>query len=120
MRTGEQELMTPREAARWFRRSLSWLRARREILRFGSETGNPRYHLLACRAYVLGALCGLDGEALRRVQLEAVASACGFPDKRRVAALTGMEGGADPDGEQAGAMIGAGATHPGRISRNRP
>lgn len=73
-----QELMTPPEAARWFRRSPTWLRQQRDLLRTGGGAGQPLYHVRVCRAYILGRLCELEGERLRRVQLKALASACGF------------------------------------------
>ncbi len=72
-----QEIMTPDEAAKWFRRSYSWLRQQKELLRLGP--GNqPLYHVRVCRAYVLGRLKGLTGEELRKVQLEALRAACGL------------------------------------------
>lgn len=73
-----QELMTPDEAAKWFRRSPSWLRQQRELLHVGGPTAQPLFHVRVCRAYVLGRLRGLTGEALRDVQLEALAVACGI------------------------------------------
>lgn len=73
-----QELMTPHEAARWFRRSPSWLRQQTKLLRVGGPGGQPLYHVRVCRAYVLGQLCGLDDAELRRVQIEALAAACGL------------------------------------------
>lgn len=73
-----QELMTPNEAARWFRRSPSWLRRQHELQRLGSPAVQPLYHVRVCRAYVLGRLCGLTGEPLRRLQLDALAAACGI------------------------------------------
>ncbi len=73
-----QELMTPDEAARWFRRSVSWIRQQPELLRLGGRGGQPLYHVRVCRAYVLGRLRGLVGEALREVQLEALSAACGL------------------------------------------
>ncbi|MCK4343560.1 MAG: hypothetical protein KAY37_17750 [Phycisphaerae bacterium] len=72
-----QELMTPHEAARWFRRSPSWLRQQAGLLRLGGPNGQPLYHVRVCRAYVLGQLCELTDEALRRLQLRALAAACG-------------------------------------------
>ncbi|MEP0848394.1 MAG: hypothetical protein HRF50_16420 [Phycisphaerae bacterium] len=75
----QQELMTPQEAAKWFRRSPSWLRQQQEIVRLGGPGGQPLYHTRVCRAYVLARLCGLRGEALRRAQLEALAAVCGVP-----------------------------------------
>jgi hypothetical protein len=75
-----QELMTPNEAARWFCRSPSWLRRQRDLQRLTVLSGQPLYHVRICRAYVLGRLCGLDGEPLRRLQLGALASACGVAE----------------------------------------
>ena len=73
-----QELMTPHEAARWFRRSPSWLRQQAELLRVRGAGGQPLFHVRVCRAYVLGKLCGLSGQALREAQIKALASACGL------------------------------------------
>ncbi len=75
-----QELMTPQEAARWFRRSVSWLRQQRQLLKLRSRCGQPLFHVQVCRAYVLGMLCGLSGPQLRRVQLDALAAACGLQE----------------------------------------
>ena len=80
MREVTQELMTPQEAARWFRRSVSWLRQQRQLLKLRSRCGQPLFHVQVCRAYVLGKLCGLSGPQLRRVQLEALAAACGLQE----------------------------------------
>jgi hypothetical protein len=74
----EQELMTPAEAARWFRRSPSWLRQQKGLLRLGGRNGQPLFHVRVCRAYVLGCLCRLTDAALRRVQIRALAAACGL------------------------------------------
>jgi|GEM_PF-953789 len=74
----QQELMTPDEAARWFRRSPSWLRQQKDLLRLGGPNGQPLFHVRVCRAWVLGRLCDLSREALRRVQLQALAAACGL------------------------------------------
>jgi hypothetical protein len=74
-----QELMTPDETARWFRRSLSWLRQQPELVRLAGPGGQPLYHLRVCRAYVFGRMRGLTGEALRETQLQALAAACGLP-----------------------------------------
>lgn len=71
-----QELMTPDEAARWFRRSPSWLRQQRELLRFGEGKAQPLFHVNVCRAYVLGKLAGLVADALRTVQVQALAADC--------------------------------------------
>jgi len=76
MLTLTQELMTPREAARWFRRSPSWLRQQPDLLRVGGPHGQPLYHVRVCRAFVLGQLHGLLGDALRQLQLQALAAAC--------------------------------------------
>jgi hypothetical protein len=73
-----QELMCPPEAARWFRRSISWLRQQKDLVRIGGPNGQPLFHVRACRAYVLGKMRGLDGDALRDFQLAALASACGL------------------------------------------
>ncbi|MEW6200284.1 MAG: hypothetical protein AB1601_16660 [Planctomycetota bacterium] len=72
-----QELMTPDEAARWFRRSPSWLRQQRELVRVAGPGGQPLYHVRVCRAYILGRMQNLLGEALREIQLQALAAACG-------------------------------------------
>ena len=73
-----QELMCPPEAARWFRRSVSWLRQQKDLVRIGGPNGQPLFHVRVCRAYVLGQMRGLTGEALRDFQLAALASACGL------------------------------------------
>lgn len=72
-----QELLTPDEAAKWFRRSTSWLRQQRALLRIGGASGQPLYHVRVCRAYVLGRMADLPAETLREMQLAALASACG-------------------------------------------
>lgn len=72
-----QELMTPDEAARWFRRSPSWLRQQRELVRVAGPGGQPLYHVRVCRAYILGRMQNLLGEPLREIQLQALAAACG-------------------------------------------
>ncbi len=77
-----QELMTPHEAARWFRRSPSWLRQQKNLLRLRSRCGQPLFHVRVCRAYVLAQLCQADEAALRRVQIEALAAACGLAPSR--------------------------------------
>ena len=74
-----QELMTPHEAARWFRRSPSWLRQQAKLLRMGGPNGQPLYHVRVCRAFVLGQLCGLSDAELRQAQVQALAAACGLP-----------------------------------------
>jgi hypothetical protein len=82
-----QELMTPHEAARWFRRSPSWLRQQARLLRVGGPGGQPLYHVRVCRAYVLGQLCGLDDTELERVQKHALAAACGLDQDLGLAAV---------------------------------
>ncbi len=82
-----QELMTPHEAARWFRRSPSWLRQQQELLKVAGPGGQPLYHVRVCRAYVMGRLCRLRGERLRRVQIRALAAACGLTDDETVREL---------------------------------
>lgn len=72
-----QELMTPHEAAKWFRRSPSWLRQQDELLKIGAPGGQPLFHVRVCRAYVLGRLCGLSGPPLRKLQIDGLATACG-------------------------------------------
>ncbi|MGE0479556.1 MAG: hypothetical protein AB7Q17_03690 [Phycisphaerae bacterium] len=74
-----QELMTPNEAAKWFRRSPSWLRQQHDLMRVGGPGGQPLYHVQVCRAYVLGKLISLPAADLKRVQVEALAAACGIP-----------------------------------------
>lgn len=78
-----QELMTPHETARWFRRSPSWLRQQTRLLRVGGPSGQPLYHVRVCRAYVLGQLCGLDDAGLRQVQVRALAAACGLSEDKQ-------------------------------------
>ncbi len=75
-----QELMTPPEAAKWFRRSASWLRNQSDLLRLGGNGGQPLYHVRVCRAYLLGQLRGLTGERMERLQMEALATACGLEE----------------------------------------
>ena len=77
-----QELMIPDEAARWFRRSLSWLRQQHELIRLGGPRDQPLYHVRVCRAYVFGRMRNLMGEALREIQLQALATACGLDRAR--------------------------------------
>lgn len=72
-----QELMTPQEAARWFRRSVSWLRQQHDLVRLGNPGGQPLFHVRVCRAFTLGKMCGLSDDGLRRTQLRALAEACG-------------------------------------------
>jgi hypothetical protein len=71
-----QEIMTAVEAAEWFRRSVSWLRQQPDLLRISGRRGQPLFHVRVCRAYILGRLRGVKGEALREVQLDALAAAC--------------------------------------------
>ena len=80
-----QELMTPHEAARWFRRSPSWLRQQTELLRVGGPGGQPLYHVRVCRAYVLGRLCELGPAGLRQAQIKALAAACGLSESEALA-----------------------------------
>lgn len=105
-----QELMTPHEAARWFRRSASWLRQQPGLLRVGSPGGQPLFHTQLCRAFVLGRICGLAGGTLRRVQVLALAAACGLaphdlPDEleqRLAACQLPLCDGDDPAGQVPG------------------
>jgi hypothetical protein len=83
MLTTPQELMTPHEAARWFRRSPSWLRSQPNLLRVGGP-GQPLYHVSVCRAYILARLCGLNAAELRRAQLKALAATCGLADSGEI------------------------------------
>jgi hypothetical protein len=71
-----QELMTPQEAARWFRRSVSWLRQQADLLRLGAHGSQPLYHVDVCRAFVLGQMRGADRQELRKTQMEALAATC--------------------------------------------
>ena len=99
-----QELMTPHDAARWFRRSPSWLRQQTRLLRVGGPGGQPLYHVRVCRAYVLGQLCGLDDTELRRMQLQALAAACGLTGDRQLIAGSTAQKEADgtaPEGTAA-------------------
>lgn len=73
-----QELMTPHEAARWFRRSPSWLRQQQDLLRMGAGYAQPLFHVRLCRAFLLGKVCGLEGEPLRQLQIAALAADCGL------------------------------------------
>ena len=83
----QQELLTPPEAAKWFRRSTSWLRRQPHILKLVGPRGQPLYHIRALRAYVLGQLVRARGPELRRVQLHALADACGLSKDRAIAAI---------------------------------
>lgn len=89
-----QELMTPHEAARWFRRSPSWLRQQSRLLRAGGPGGQPLFHVRVCRAYALGLLCGLDDEELRQIQVEALAAACGLEKCRALLSAATRTAGA--------------------------
>ena len=91
-----QELMTPHETARWFRRSPSWLRQQARLLRAGGPGGQPLYHVRVCRAYALGLLCGLDNEELRQVQVEALAAACGLDKSRTLLAAATRAASVEP------------------------
>ncbi len=84
-----QELMTPDEAAKWFRRSPTWLRRQRDLVRLAGGGGQPLYHVRVCRAYVLGSMRGLSAEDLREVQLAALALACGLPTDAGFRAVPG-------------------------------
>jgi len=81
-----QELMTPHEAARWFRRSPSWLRQQADLLRLRAAGGQPLFHVAVCRAYVLGRLCGLESAALRELQIRSLTAACGLPEQQELLA----------------------------------
>ncbi len=94
-----QELMTPQEAARWFRRSPSWIRQQRTLLRVGNPGGQPLFHTHVCRAYVLGRICGLRAADLRRVQIEALAAACGLDDPQPLMRYLSDETLAEPEVE---------------------
>lgn len=82
METRPPELMTPTETARWFRRSPSWLRKQSHLLKLATPGSGARYHVCVCRAFVLGRLCGLTGDALIRLQIRALAVACGIAAAR--------------------------------------
>ncbi|MFN0136500.1 MAG: hypothetical protein ACKVS9_10350 [Phycisphaerae bacterium] len=84
----QQELMTPQEAAKWFRRSEAWLRKQPDLIRMNSGT-QPLFHVRACRAFVLGRLAGLSGDPLRAMQLRALAEACGVPVQQFATTRTG-------------------------------
>ncbi|MBI5864607.1 MAG: hypothetical protein HZB38_08875 [Planctomycetes bacterium] len=83
----QQELMTPNEAAKWFRRSVSWLRRQPRLLRLRGPNGQPLFHIGVCRSYVLGQLAGASGPELRRLQISALARACGLSQDQAVAAM---------------------------------
>lgn len=76
-----QELMSPDEAAAWFRRSISWLRRQQDLLRLHADN-QPLYHVRVCRAYLLGRLAGLSGRELKLVQFHALAAACRLDAER--------------------------------------
>lgn len=78
MKPIDRELMTAGEAARWFRRSASWLRRQKAILKLAGPGGRPLYHLAACRAYLLGIASGWDAQMLRAAQLDALKAASGL------------------------------------------
>ncbi|MBK8914634.1 MAG: hypothetical protein IPM64_08570 [Phycisphaerales bacterium] len=101
-----QEIMTPREAARWFRRSPGWLRQQRGLLRITGPGGQPLYHLAVCRAYVLARMCDAPPGVVRRVQVEALERACGVTIPGEDGDAVGV-GGGDPQvaaGVQCGAL----------------
>lgn len=73
------EMMSATEAARWFRRSRSWLCRQTDLLCLrAGDGGPPLYHVRICRAYVLGILRDLRGESIHRLQLAALEAACGL------------------------------------------
>lgn len=76
----QQEMMTPQEAAKWFRRSEAWLRKQPDLVRMNAGT-QPLFHVRVCRAFVLGRLKGLCGDPLRAIQVKALAEACGVPPR---------------------------------------
>lgn len=73
-----QELMTPLEAARWFRRSQTWIRDQRGLLRLRFGQSQPLYHVDVCRAFVLGTIRALDADRIRHVQIAALEASCGL------------------------------------------
>lgn len=75
----QQELMTPNEAAKWFRRSVSWLRRQPALLRVAGPGGQPLFHVGVCRAYVLAQMAGVGEDQIRAFQLRALAAAAGVP-----------------------------------------
>jgi hypothetical protein len=83
----QQELLTSPEAAKWFRRSTSWLRRQPHIVKLVGPNGQPLYHIRSIRAYVLGQLVSASGPELRRVQLRALADACGLSEDQAIAAI---------------------------------
>lgn len=94
----QQELMTPKEAASWFRRSVSWLRRQPNLVRLAGPGGQPLYHLAVCRAFVLGQMAGASGAELRRLQIAAMVRECGLSDEVVRSQLVPAEGapGASP------------------------
>lgn len=77
-----QELLTPDEAATWFRRSALWVNALDGLVVFSASAlggpGHRLYHIRCLRAFVLGWMEGLRGDALRQRQLSALAVDCGL------------------------------------------
>lgn len=98
----QQEVMTMQEAARWFRRSTSWLRLQTDLLRLVGPGGLPLFHIRLCRTYILGRLCGLQGVLLRQAQVRALAVECGLEQWPQLAALE-QGVGAPPQPEQTAA-----------------
>lgn len=96
----QQELMTPPEAAKWFRRSTSWLRRQPHLLKLVGPRGQPLYHIGSCRAYMLGRLIGASGLELRRVQLRALAETCGLAEDQAISACL-----RDPTGDRRAAEL---------------
>ena len=94
--TQPPELMTPDEAARWFRRSPSWLRQQRDLVRLGANRAQPLFHVKVCRAWVLGKMSRLDPDALRRLQLKALESECQISPESSLANPTKQGPDADP------------------------
>lgn len=72
------EVMTAGEAGKWFRRSDSWLRRQNDLLRLKLGRAQALFHVILCRAYVLGRMRGLRGAELRQLQLDAFSSFCGL------------------------------------------
>ena len=91
-----QELLTPDEAATWFRRSATWLRNVDDLVVFSAGQfgagGQTLYPLACLRAFVLGWTEGLRGAALRRRQIEALAGACGLAAETTTKATKEHEG----------------------------
>ncbi len=99
MKATPPELMTPEETARWFRRSISWVRQQRDLLRLGGPAGQPLFHIRVCRAYVLGRYCRLAGAAIRRLQIQAMAAACGVPPQQVIERAALRHNDPEPDDE---------------------